>query len=362
MEVSGTVPAPGTLLAPPREVAAYPAVAKLAARSVTVRYRSTSGADGSPTEVSGIVLVPRGDPPPGGWPVVSIGHATTGTDSRCAPSTHLGLLGMLTTVIPFLARGYVVTMSDYQGLGTPGPHPYLDSTTAGYNVIDAVRAARQVEPAASDAWVGYGVSQGGQAVWAANERAEQYGTGLRLLGTISISPATDISPVVDGMQDGTLTTEQIIVLPSLIAGLAVVHPDLQPTDYVRGPLYERRSVFAACEGENNGLLAEIADEVVPADYAPVDGAAADRLRNWLTDAGVPRVPASAPMLVGYGELDQLTLPDWTRAAVDRACEMGETIQLLEAPGQGHGILDLGNAPAEWLGGRFAGTPPPNTCE
>lgn len=337
-------------------------MAKLAARSVTVRYRSTSGADGSPTEVSGIVLVPRGDPPPGGWPVVSIGHATTGTDSRCAPSTHLGLLGMLTTVIPFLARGYVVTMSDYQGLGTPGPHPYLDSTTAGYNVIDAVRAARQVEPAASDAWVGYGVSQGGQAVWAANERAEQYGTGLRLLGTISISPATDISPVVDGMQDGTLTTEQIIVLPSLIAGLAVVHPDLQPTDYVRGPLYERRSVFAACEGENNGLLAEIADEVVPADYAPVDGAAADRLRNWLTDAGVPRVPASAPMLVGYGELDQLTLPDWTRAAVDRACEMGETIQLLEAPGQGHGILDMGSAPAEWLGGRFAGTPPANTCE
>ncbi|MGB6180839.1 MAG: hypothetical protein WBF79_06325, partial [Rhodococcus sp. (in: high G+C Gram-positive bacteria)] len=82
LEVSGTVPAPGTLLAPPREVAAYPAVATLAARSVTVRYRSTSGADGSPTEVSGIVLVPRGDPPPGGWPVVSIGHATTGTDSR----------------------------------------------------------------------------------------------------------------------------------------------------------------------------------------------------------------------------------------------------------------------------------------
>ncbi|WP_285188029.1 lipase family protein [Rhodococcus sp. MEB041] len=353
--------AAGSLLGTPRDFAGYPALATLTAVSKTVLYRSTSGIDGSATEVSGLVLVPRGDPPAGGWPVVAVGHATTGTDSRCAPSTHIGLLGALTTVIPFLANGYVVAMTDYEGLGTPGPHPYLDAATAGNNVIDAVRAAREVEPTASDSWIGYGVSQGGQAVWAANERAADYGDGLRLVGTISMSPATDLSPLVDAMVAGTLTAEQVALVPSVLTGLSVAHPDLQVTDYLRGVLYERRDVFAACEGENDGLESAIAESVTPSDYAPVDEAAADRLRAWLTEAGVPGAAATAPMFVGYGELDRLALPEWTVAAVQRACALGDTIELREAPGQGHGILNLGSAPAEWLDGRFAGTPAPSTC-
>jgi hypothetical protein len=33
-----------------------------------------------------------------------------------------------------------VAATDYQGLGAPGVHPYLDAKTAGFNVIDSVRA------------------------------------------------------------------------------------------------------------------------------------------------------------------------------------------------------------------------------
>lgn len=356
-----TSAAPGTLLADPVDFTGYPALASLTSTSVSVLYGSTSGIDGSTTAVSGLVLVPKGEPPSGGWPIVSVGHATTGTDTRCAPSRRIGLLGSLTTVIPFLANGYVVAMTDYQGLGAPGPHPYLDSTTAAFNVIDIVRAAREVEPTTSDTWVGYGVSQGGQAVWAANEQAGDYGGGLRLAGTISMSPATDLTPVVSAMEEGTLTREQVILLPSVLKGLSVAHPDLVTSDYLHGELFDRRDVFTACEGENSGLQSSIAESVTPADYAPVDRAAADRLRAWLSDAGVPRRAATAPMFVGYGDLDTLTLPAWTIDAVRRACALGDTVELREAAGQGHGILDLGSAPAEWLRGRYAGEPAPSTC-
>ena len=53
-----------------------------------VMYRSTS-AKGEPVAVSGVVSVPEGEPPAGGWPVISWGHGTTGTADRCAPSRSL---------------------------------------------------------------------------------------------------------------------------------------------------------------------------------------------------------------------------------------------------------------------------------
>ena len=39
-----------------------------------VIYRSTDGATGTATKVSGAFFLPPGTPPPGGWPVVAIGH------------------------------------------------------------------------------------------------------------------------------------------------------------------------------------------------------------------------------------------------------------------------------------------------
>src|SRR4051812_40015397 len=49
-----------------------------------VLYRSTSVA-GRKIAVSGLVSVPKGDPPKGGWPVISWAHGTTGIPDVCAP-------------------------------------------------------------------------------------------------------------------------------------------------------------------------------------------------------------------------------------------------------------------------------------
>lgn len=353
--------APGDLIGTPTQFQGYASLESLTQRSDTIRYRSTSGIDGSATEVSGVLFVPKGNPPPGGWKIASIGHSTSGSASRCAPSASIGLFGNLPTVIPFLASGYVVVMTDYQGLGTPGPHPYLEPTTAGYNVIDAVRAARAAVPDTSDTWLGYGVSQGGQAVWSANEMSDVYGSDLNLLGSISVSPATDLRPFADAMLNGTLTDEQIVILPSLLAGLRVAHPELDTADYLHGVLADRADVFMVCAGEKAGLQANIAETVTPADYLPVDDAAADRLREALADYSIPSVRAPHPMLVAYGDKDTLVLPEWTEAAVAEGCALGDVIDVVVAPGQGHGILNIGSATVDWVDGRAAGTPAPNSC-
>ncbi|MBY6412160.1 hypothetical protein HQ346_06805 [Rhodococcus sp. BP-252] len=358
---SSTPEAPGTLLAEPTDFQGYAALDTVTQKTVAVRYQSTSGIDSSPTEVTGVVFVPQGDPPAGGWPIVSVGHATTGSSSRCAPSKHIGLLGNLPTVIPFLVNGYVVAMTDYEGLGTPRSHPYLEPVTAGYNVIDAVRAAKEVEPNTSDTWLGYGVSQGGQAVWSANELSGDYGQGLNLLGSISVAPATDLTPFVDSMLAGTLTPEQITVLPSLLQGLQVKHPELNLDDYVHGTLASRVDAFDTCIGEKAQLQADIAEDTPASDYLPSSPEAAERLREWLAEYSVPRTRAQKPMLVAYGDQDALITPSWTRAAVGEACAAGDVVQLVAAPGQGHGILNIGSTVQDWVDGRVAGTPPPNTC-
>jgi hypothetical protein len=353
--------APGRLVGAPEAFQGYPVLDALTQKSVRVRYRSTSGVDESGTTVSGVVFVPKGDPPQGGWPIAAIGHPTTGLSSPCAPSAYPGLMGNLDSIIPFLKLGFMVVMPDYQGLGTPGLHPYLNPTTEGHNVIDAVRAGRELVPAASDAWVSYGVSQGGQAVWAANEMAADYGRGLRLEGSISLSTPTDLRPLVDLMIAGKLSTSQKVILPLLLKGLQVVHPELHVEDYLHGVMLSRIDVFLTCAGDQEGLKSMVADEAPAADTMPIDAYAADRLRTWLGDASLPQRQASAPMLVGYGDADDLVLPAWTREGVRRACEMGDVIDLQVAPGQGHGMLDLGGLPDAWVKDRLAGVPAPNTC-
>jgi pimeloyl-ACP methyl ester carboxylesterase len=352
---------PGQLAADPTEFYSLDEVQSLAARALKIRYHSTSGVDGSPTVVSGVMFVPKSDPPPGGWPIVSIGHPTAGLHTNCAPSSMPGLMGNLSAVIPFLTYNFVVVMTDYQGLGAPGTHPYLEPKTAAYNVIDAVRAARNVEPKASDTWLGYGLSQGGQAVWSANELAGEYGKGLRMVGSFSMAPATDLRPMVDAMVDGTLTTSQKVLLPMVLEGVRVVHPDLDIDDYLHGDMRRRMDVFTECAGEDEGLKARIAEAAKPADTMPSSPEAAQRLRDWLGEFSVPQRPATAPMLVAYGGDDQVILPAWTEDAVRRACAMGDVIDAHLAPGQGHGVLELGSLPTDWLRSRFTDTPAPNTC-
>src|SRR6202050_5923622 len=55
--------------------------APLGATAYRVLYRST-GWDDKPILVSGVVIVPHGDPPPGGRPIVAWAHPTTGVGTR----------------------------------------------------------------------------------------------------------------------------------------------------------------------------------------------------------------------------------------------------------------------------------------
>ena len=172
-----------------------------------VMYRSTS-AKGEPVAVSGVVSVPQGEPPSGGWPVISWGHGTTGTADRCAPSrslvdeqTGVYAASMDRATAQLVDDGFAVVRSDYEGLGTPGPHPYLMGQSAGAAMSDIVLAAHELSPDLSSRWVAMGHSQGGQAALFTARFTDAYTPGLDLVGIVAIAPPSQLGVVVE-MADG----------------------------------------------------------------------------------------------------------------------------------------------------------------
>jgi len=127
---------------------------------ITYHSRTVGNAD---IAVTGLVVLPFGAPPPGGWPIITYGHSTTGIADVCAPSAHLGW-APTDVWNALLDRRMAIAATDYEGLGGPGRHPYLVGTSEAHSMIDAVRAARQLSRGRiGTRYMALGHSQGGHA-------------------------------------------------------------------------------------------------------------------------------------------------------------------------------------------------------
>lgn len=212
------------------------------------------GIDGDNVATSGIISVPEGKPPAGGWPVISWAHGTSGIADQCAPS-RLGDNDVNQyedeVLQEWLDAGRAIVRTDYEGLGTPGDHPYLIGSSEGRSVLDVVRAARELEPTLSRRVVVAGASQGGHAaLWAAALAPYETRRDLDVVGTVAFAPPSNFAMVLNGLVDGTLDVD-----PGLIAlilrGLDIRYPDQINVDEVLKPaafkLYPR--TVDACVAE-----------------------------------------------------------------------------------------------------------------
>jgi pimeloyl-ACP methyl ester carboxylesterase len=334
------------------------------ATTVQVVYRSTSGA-GQPTEVSGVVVVPAGKPPKGGWPIISFGHNLTGLDMTCAPSSVKEAGGYASTIVTLLQRGYAVTMSDYQGLGVKGyDHSALDWNTLGNNMIDAVRAARRVSPDISANWAADGSGQGGLAAWAAAERARDYGAGLNMVGAVALSPFADLSPLVDVANKGALSQNQERLLMVLLQNIARDTPDFDLDAYRSGVAKDNWDVLVNCAPSDPVAAQKIAAQVKPDDLRPRDDAAANALRDALSAMALPGTagPAVAPILVVYATHDTVVPQAGVARALKNACAKGDPVVVMKQIGDTSATnYQLIQTSLSWLTSRFAGERPANVC-
>src|SRR6201991_3585269 len=185
-----------------------------AAKSNTLLlYRSTA-VNGTPIAVSGTVSIPKTKAPKGGWPVVTWAHGTTGIADACAPSIAGNTAYDEPLLNSWLKAGFAVVQTDYEGLGTPGEHPYLIGVSEGRSVLDMVRAARKLEPKIGKDMVVAGHSQGGHAALWAGSLAPKWTPELKLRGTLALAPASHLG------EQGALL--QALTSPSGLSGLAAM--------------------------------------------------------------------------------------------------------------------------------------------
>ena len=122
------------------------------------------------------------------------GPRHTGIADVCAPSTGAGAASWRSWAGG--RTGYLVADSDYEGLGTPGRHPYLVGVSEGRGVLDAALAAgRCPTPSPATAWRSSGTRRAGTARCGPGQIAAEWTPELDLVGTVAGAPATEL-PVI----------------------------------------------------------------------------------------------------------------------------------------------------------------------
>ncbi|KXO91772.1 hypothetical protein AXK57_11070 [Tsukamurella pulmonis] len=312
---------------------------------------------GAPITVTAGVYVPRGPEPAGGRPLVAMGHGTSGVNRQCAPTTVPDQFGNAPYLADLLRRGFAVVLTDYQGLGGEGVHPYLDSTSHGLDMLGSVRAARTLPVRFTPQTVLYGNSQGGRATEAAAELAPTRTPELRFAGNAMVSPALriDYLPAVDA---GRLSPTQYAIAPMLVRGAQAVDPSIRTEAVLRGPILAQRDALLSCTARMPATVN--LSSVVPDDVRPEPGVRA-RFAAFFDRNQLPRTPnRGIPALVVYGRSDDLVDPAWTLRASADLCRAGVPLELAPRAGGHTSTADMGTV-GRWIEDRFAGRPARSTC-
>ena len=332
------------------------------ARGWNVVYVS-EGAAGNLEYVSGEIYVPLNPPGNAGQrPLVVWNHGTSGSQDSCAPSRDNLLPAGSDPRVPeldtLIARGYVVAMSDYQGLGVPGPVEYLNGPTQGMAALDVARAAQKFAPAAAGNRVAmYGFSQGGQtSIWAAS-LAPKYAPDLDLLGVVAIAPAArhlDLS-----FYDLGIPVNRGYFIMRM-AGLAAGHPEVKLTDILTPDGLAMLDAMSWGCYELFGAAAEMTTAYARPEALEPGTAWRKRLEE--NDAFLP-LPADVPILILQGDKDVDVPIEQIRELTQDLCAQQARVEFREFPGVDHMQLHPrgGALVPDWVDARFQGAAPATTC-
>ena len=305
--------------------------------------------------VSAMIAVPAADAPSSGWPIVTWAHGTTGSADVCAPSVS-GTLSIPTPEV-LAQAGYIVVATDYEGLGTPGLHPYLVADSEARSVLDAARAATTA-PGASSTVFTWGWSQGGQASIRAGEIAPTYAPELDVVGAVGFAPLAQFSRIASV---GTASSGLAGFWVPAIAGFAEAYPNTLRVEDILSP---------AMIAELGLLETGCTDQYFP-EFGAVSGAPgiADPLSlpAWAdvigaNDAG--RVEMKMPLLVLQGTSDGVVPPSLNDMFTADACAAGSTVLYDVRTGEDHGSIVTAAFPdtLAWMTALLAGKPAPSNCQ
>ncbi|GAA4489927.1 lipase family protein [Microbacterium panaciterrae] len=327
---------------------------------------TTTNPDGTPAVSSGTVLAPA-DPGPDPLPLLTVAHGTVGVVPGCAPSLSAAPFadGAGTAMADMVTKhGWVAVTSDYIGLGTKGPHPYLVGDAEARNVWDASRAVLASGPVkVSTDTVIWGHSQGGQGSLWTGQIAASYAPEFTVKGVAAFAPAADLYGLAEAIKTETAGKT---VSAYIAATWDKVFPDLQVAAHLTpgsaGPV---NRIGGLCFNGHDGLAAILRGSQVPNQIFPdamMSGPFGDELK-----AQEPTGPFPAPVLIAQGLADPLVKPAIQHGWVQARCAAGVPIDYRTYPGLGHVELVGPDSPLtpqleQWTLDRWSGAPATPDCD
>jgi pimeloyl-ACP methyl ester carboxylesterase len=299
-----------------------------------------------------------------GIPVIAWAHGTTGAAPGCAPTVIDPFeSGAFFNLDQVLDNGWAFVATDYVGLGTASPHPYLIGQGEGRSVLDSVRAAHQLtDVTLGDDTVVWGHSQGGHAALWTGILAPTYAPDVKVHGVAALAPASNLPGLIDNL--GNVTGGELFA-SYVIDSYSRIYPDVTYREYVRaGAQPIVREMAGRCLAEKSTLLSVLTitslDKTIWNDD-PNRGAFAARLQQ-----NIPSGRIAAPLLIGQGGADSLVVPSAQDAYVKARCDAGQQVDYRTYAGRDHVPLVEPDSPAipelvQWTKDRLAGAAPKNTC-
>ena len=338
-----------------------------AARNTLVMYQSRDPS-GAPVAVTGTVSVPKGVPPATGWPVITWTHGTTGLAAVCGPSRDTdtgpehGYIEVIRGLLDqFVAQGYAVVATDYQGLGTGGFHPFLQGQPNGWNVLDMLRAARSLEPEIGTRYAVMGHSQGGHAdLFTAAEGPGDL-EGFDLVGNIAMAPGSQIASRLDLVRSSDKVELSVPYVTYVLISYATTHPEIALDRILSAEaisalpqLYDQCMTHALTEGHWASAIAKDQFLAQP-DLTAFLGVASQN------EPGALKI--AVPTLILQGDKDVTVFPSATDALAQQLCAGGNDLEYRVVPGADHDGAMSEGAPVAlaWMADRFAGKASSSNC-
>jgi alpha-beta hydrolase superfamily lysophospholipase len=324
-----------------------------------ILYR-TQRSNGAVTFASGMVFIPNNNVSGSPRPVVAWAHGTVGMGDQCAPSRTPNPLNAIPWVSEMLSRGWVVTATDYAGLGTPGTEAYLVGGDESNDVLNSVRALKYLPNAdASSYFAIWGHSQGGNSALFSASNVASYAPELHLVGTVASAPAAELVPLLNETQGTALDW---VIGPEVALSWPATYPNLSAANVLTSAgnnNYQRIANQCITQSAIGGLIRNKAGQTFfKGDLT--------KSPNWLSVAkaqSAPILSKTQPLLVAESLTDQVVLPNTTALYIQKACSGGSDLTSLWLTNVGHIQLSSTIAPEVigWIGDRFAGLPNVSNC-
>lgn len=306
------------------------------ARAQRVVFSSTGARDHRQTAVSGTILQPYAH-----WseksprPLAVIAPGTLGMADNCASSVALRYEAPPTPPAPqLLAQGWNVAIVDYQGLGTPGVHPYLNREIAGNNTLDMARATIETLQLPADTPIAlFGYSQGGGATAAAAELADEYASELNIRAVYAGAIPADLTDTALHIRGSALAG----LVGYFMNGLVAEYPETkEPIERMLSPLGQDFLKLTADEcigatverwprNDTKAFTANdlgIAENLRSSELSPV-------VRRHVDEQALGTKTPSMPVFVTHNALDDVLPVTSARGLVQKWQKAGADITYVE---------------------------------